>query len=96
VNTADHEFSSEPSRQLIICRPEFSQRGFDHIYRLNPPKQPRVGLRHLQRDLGSLPRVAGQTQRLLQVRASGRTPDTSLRAGGLPENHHPLIWHWWL
>ena len=96
MKTADHELALEPSRQRLVGLAELRQRPLDDIHRLHPPEQSRVRLRDLERDLGPLPRIGGQAQRLLQLHARRLTPGARLRLSGLSEDGDPLLMRGWL
>ena len=90
VETADDELALEPGRERLVGLAELRQRPFDDIHRVHPPEQRRVRLGHLERDLGALPRIGGQPQRLLQVHARRLAPGARLRASRLAQDVDPL------
>ena len=74
VKTADHELALEARRERLVGIAELGERPLDDVHRVDPPKQGRVRLGDLERELGAFPRIVGEPQRLLQVRARGLAP----------------------
>jgi hypothetical protein len=72
-------------------RAEFGERPFDDVHRVHPPEQRRVGLGHLQRDLGAPARAGGRPQRLLQQHEGPVPPGGHLRARRFPQDHGPPL-----
>jgi hypothetical protein len=93
VNAADHQFPLKPGSQLFIGIAELSERPFDHVDRVRPPEEGRVGLSDLECNLRTLTRIAGEAQGLLQVFEGSLSPCGRLRPGGLPQDLNPqMIW----
>ena len=90
VKPADHQLALQPGRELLVGLAELRERPFDDIHRVHPPEQGRVRLGDLERDLGALPRIGGQPQRLLQQHARRFAPRARLRASRLTQNPGPL------
>ena len=90
VQAADHQFALQPGRELRLGRTEFGERPFDDIHRVHPPEQGRIGLGHLQRDLGADPRAGRHAQRLLQQHEGPLPPGGHLGAGRFPQDPGPL------
>jgi hypothetical protein len=90
VQAADHQFALQPGRELRLGRPEFGERPFDDVHRVHPPEQGRMGLGHLQRDLGPDPRAGRHPQRLLQQHEGPLPPGGHLSARRFPQHPGPL------
>ena len=86
VMTADHQLALEPRRQSVVRVAELSQRALDHVDGIHPPEQRGKRLGHLERDVGALARIRGQTQRLLQVHARALHARGRLRTRGLSKD----------
>jgi hypothetical protein len=90
VKTAYDELAFESRGERLVGITELSQGPFDDIDRLHPTKQRRVGLGDIERDLGPLPRVGRQPQRLLQSHASLHLPGARLRPSSLAQDVNAL------
>ena len=90
MKAADHELALEPGRERLVGVAQLRERPLDHIHRLHPPEQRRVRLGDLERDLGALPRIGDQPQRLLQVHARRLAPGARLRARRLAQDADSL------
>ena len=90
VQAADHQLALQPGRQLLVGSVKFGQCPFDHVHRVRPPEQRRVRLGSLQRDRGTLPRVGGRHQRLLQQHERPLPSRGYLHASCFPQHPGPL------
>ena len=90
MKPADHQFTFEPGREQLVGLAQLRERPFDDIHRVHPPEQGRIRLGHLERDLGALPPVGDQPQRLLQQDAPAVPAGAHLRPGRLAQHRRPL------
>ena len=60
VEPGHHELALQPRGQRAVAVGELAQRPLEHLDRVDPPEQRRVGLGHLERDLGPLAGVVHQ------------------------------------
>jgi hypothetical protein len=74
VKTAYDELALESRDERLVGITELSQSPLDDIDRLHPPKQRRIGLGDVKRDLGPLPRVGRAVRRTAGDRARNHPP----------------------
>ena len=93
MKTAHDQLALQPSGQCFVAVAELGKCPLDHIDRVDPPEQRGVSLGDLERDLGPLPRVGGELQSLLEMKAGGLAPGARLRPGQLAQDvDSPRSW----
>ena len=94
VNSAHHQLGLQPRRKRLVGIPQLRHGTLEDIDRVHPPKQTRVRLGDLERELGTLPRIRDQSKRLLQVRTRHLAAGARRRARSLTQDAETLRKRW--